>query len=89
MFFLSLQFFQIPPYLLTRTSSCSLSLCVSKKRKQNKKLNKPYQQQKNMESLLCWSTTTNHEAFPGVLLYPVPLQWRKRIFPLPAGSNCK
>lgn len=35
------------------------------------------------ESVLCWSTTSEHEAsFEVGLIYPVSLNWRKIIFPL-------
>jgi hypothetical protein len=35
-------------------------------------------------------TTRGHGAFPGVwLIYPVILHWRKLIFPLSQGINCR
>ena len=43
--------------------------------------------QKSTESMICWSATPAHETYPQWFVYLVSFQWRKWIFPLPAGTN--
>lgn len=95
-FFLFPQFFQILPYLLTHascTSSCSLSLPQKKKKK--KKTQQTIPTTKKAHTKKIWNPFCVSQLLLNMrpslewLLYPVPLQWRKRIFSLPAASNCK